>query len=186
MNFRISPFSFFQTNTLGAQTLFQQAAHMVGKVEGTILDLYCGTGSIGLSFLKMNKWDSVVGVEIVEEAIIDAWHNAKINGVDKNVFFAATPAEKAFTTVPEIMQKLENLWLVVIDPPRDGLHKNVVSTLSELRKLHKFKLLYISCNPITMARDIELLLQEGFEIKELQPVDMFPQTHHIEVIWVLH
>ncbi len=185
VNFRISPFSFFQTNTLWAQTLFQQAAHMVGKVEGTILDLYCGTGSIGLSFLKMNKWNSVVGVEIVEEAIVDARHNAKINGLDQKVFFAATPAEKAFTTVPEIMQKLDNLGLVVIDPPRDWLHKNVVSTLGWLRKLHSFKLLYISCNPITMARDIELLLQEGFEIKELQPVDMFPQTHHIEVIGVL-
>lgn len=185
VNFRISPFSFFQTNTLGAQTLFQQAAHMIGKVEGTILDLYCGTGSIGLSFLKMNKWDHVVGVEIVEEAIVDARHNAKINGVDKEVFFAATPAEKAFTTVPEIMQKLENLGLVVVDPPRDWLHKNVISTLSELRNTHNFKLLYISCNPITMARDIERLIQEGFQVQQLQPVDMFPQTHHIEVIGTL-
>ena len=185
VNFRISPFSFFQTNTLWAQTLFQQAAHMVGAVQWTILDLYCGTWSIWLSFLKMWKWEDVVGIEIVEEAIIDAWHNAKINGVDQKVFFAATPAEKAFTTVPEIMQKLENLWLVVVDPPRDWLHKNVISTLSELRKSHSFKLLYISCNPITMARDIELLIQEWFQIKTLQPVDMFPQTHHIEVIGVL-
>ena len=109
VNFRVSPFSFFQTNTLGAQTLFQQAAQMIGHVEGTMLDLYCGTGSIGLSFLKMNKGDRVVGIEIVEQAITDARHNAKINGVDEKVFFAATPAEKAFTTVPEIMEKLEGL-----------------------------------------------------------------------------
>ncbi len=185
VSFRISPFSFFQTNTHGAEVLFHTAAQMVGYTKGTILDLYCGTGSIGISFMKLGMGDNLVGIEIVEDAIIDAWHNAKINGLDEKVFFAATPAEKAFTTVPEITQKLENLWLVVVDPPRDWLHKNVISTLAQLKKEYEFKLLYISCNPITMARDIELLLQEGFSIKSLQPVDMFPQTHHIETIWVL-
>lgn len=185
VKFRISPFSFFQTNTLGAQTLFQTAAKMVGYTKGTILDLYCGTGSIGLSFLRLGMGDSLVGIEIVEEAIIDAWHNAKISGLDQEVFFAATPAEKAFTTVPEITQKLEKLWLVVVDPPRDGLHKNVITTLWELKKQKDFKLLYISCNPVTMARDIELFLQQGFTLKQIQPVDMFPQTHHIETIGIL-
>lgn len=184
VSFRISPFSFFQTNTLGAQELFSTAAKMTGYTEGTILDLYCGTGSIGLSFLKLGMWDKLVGIEIVEEAIIDAWHNAKINGGDQEVFFAATPAEKAFTTVPEITEKLADLWLVVVDPPRDWLHKNVITTLGDLKKEHDFKLLYISCNPVTMARDVELLLAQGFTLKQIQPVDMFPQTHHIETIGV--
>ncbi|HCB51827.1 TPA: hypothetical protein DEP21_04655 [Patescibacteria group bacterium] len=109
VSFRISPFSFFQTNTHGAEVLFHTAAQMVGYTKGTILDLYCGTGSIGISFMKLGMGDNLVGIEIVEDAIIDAWHNAKINGLDEKVFFAATPAEKAFTTVPEITQKLENL-----------------------------------------------------------------------------
>lgn len=185
VTFRISPFSFFQTNTLWAQQLFSQAMHMVGHIEGTVLDLYCGTGSIGISFLKLGKGEKLVGIEIVEEAITDAQYNAKINGIEDKVLFLANPAEKAFTQHPEIMQKLNNLGLVIIDPPRDGLHKNVVNTLCELKKEKDFKLLYISCNPVTMVRDIELLIQWGFGIKEIQPVDMFPQTHHIECIWVL-
>lgn len=185
VTFRISPFSFFQTNTLGAQVLFQTAAKMVGYTKWTILDLYCGTWSIGLSFLSLWMGDDLVGIEIVEESIVDARHNAKISGMDQKVFFAATPAEKAFTTVPEISQKIENLWLVVVDPPRDWLHKNVITTLWELKKQKDFKLLYISCNPVTMARDIELFLQQGFSLKQIQPVDMFPQTHHIETIGIL-
>lgn len=185
ISFRVSPFSFFQTNTLWAQQLFGQAMKMVGNIEWTILDLYCGTWSIGISFLKTGKWDKLVWIEIVEEAITDAWHNAKINGLEDKVLFLANPAEKAFTQHPEIMEKLDNIGLVIIDPPRDGLHKNVVQTICDLKKQSDFKLLYISCNPVTMVRDIELLVAWGFGIKEIQPVDMFPQTHHIECIWVL-
>ncbi|MCX6824354.1 MAG: class I SAM-dependent RNA methyltransferase [candidate division SR1 bacterium] len=185
ISFRVSPFSFFQTNTLGAQQLFGQAMKMVGNIEGMILDLYCGTGSIGISFLKSGKGDKLVGIEIVEEAITDARYNAKINGLEDKVIFLANPAEKAFTKTPEIKDKIKNLGLVIIDPPRDGLHKNVVQMICDLKKESDFKLLYISCNPVTMVRDIELLIAGGFSIKEIQPVDMFPQTHHIECIGVL-
>jgi 23S rRNA (uracil1939-C5)-methyltransferase len=101
-----------------------------------------------------------LGIEIVPEAITDARYNAKINGLEEKVYFIANPAEKAFTANPEIVEKLKDLELVVIDPPRDGLHKNVIKIISDLKKEHNFKLLYISCNPITMARDIELFLQE--------------------------
>jgi 23S rRNA (uracil1939-C5)-methyltransferase len=97
----------------------------------------------------------------------------------------ADPAEKALTNNPELRAQIKDIWLVIVDPPRDGLHKNVVAFLGELKKEQDFKLLYISCNPITMMRDIELLLTHGFHIKQIQPVDMFPQTHHIEVIGVL-
>lgn len=96
---------------------------------------------------------------MVEDAITDAWHNAKINGIDEKVIFLATPAEKAFLHNPEIKKKLDNLGLVIIDPPRDGLHPNVVNMICELKKESDFKLLYISCNPVTMVRDIELLVQ---------------------------
>ena len=185
ISFRVSPFSFFQTNTLWAQQLFGQAMKMVGNIEGTILDLYCGTWSIGISFLKVGKGKRLVGIEIVEEAIADAWYNAKINGIEDKVVFLANPAEKAFIQTPEIRNKLNNLGLVIIDPPRDGLHKNVVQMICDLKKESDFKLLYISCNPVTMVRDIELLLAWGFSIKPIQPVDMFPQTHHIECIGVL-
>lgn len=132
---------------------------MVGYVEGTILDLYCGTGSIGISFLKVGKGNKLVGIEIVEEAITDAWYNAKINGLEDKVVFLANPAEKAFIQTPEIKERLTDVGLVIIDPPRDGLHKNVVQMICDLKKESDFKLLYISCNPVTMVRDIELFLQ---------------------------
>lgn len=186
VTFRVSPFSFFQTNTKGAETLFQTAADMVWNTSWTIFDLYCGTWSIGLSFLKMDKWDNLVGIEIVEDAIIDAKHNADINGVSENSFFVASPAEKAFEDYPEIKDKLNNLWLIIVDPPREGLHKNVISFIAGLKKQQDCKILYISCNPITMARDVELFQEKWIELKELRPVDMFPQTHHIECIWILN
>ena len=133
---------------------------MVGHIEGSILDLYCGTGSIGISFLKSGKGDVLVGIEIVEEAITDARHNAKINGLEDRVTFLANPTEKAFVQHPEIKDKLNELGLVIIDPPRDGLHPHVIQMISNMKKQADFKLLYISCNPVTMVRDIELLVKE--------------------------
>lgn len=183
--FRIWPSSFFQTNTLGAQLLFSTAIKMAGKIEGNVLDLYCGAGSIGISLLKQGLWEELIGVEIVEKAITDAWHNAKINGIEDRVFFVASPAEKMLINYPELETKIKNIGLVVIDPPREWLHPNVISYLGNLKKEYQFKLLYISCNPITMARDVELLSTEGFKFSQVQPVDMFPQTHHIECITVL-
>lgn len=185
VSFRISPSSFFQTNTLGAEMLFSAAIKMVGGIEGNILDLYCGAGSIGISMLKQGIGKELVGVEIVEKAIIDAWHNAKINGVEERSYFVASPAEKMLINFPELKEQIQNVGLVVIDPPREGLHPNVISYLADLKKQYQFKLLYISCNPITMARDVELLIEEGFGFNQVQPVDMFAHTHHIECIAVL-
>lgn len=185
VSFRISPFSFFQTNTLGAQQLFSLGMHIAGQVEWNILDLYCWTGSIWLSFLKAGKGEQLIGIEIVEEAITDARYNAKINGLENQVLFVANPAEKALTSNDELRAKIKNIWLVIVDPPRDGLHKNVISFLADLKKEQNFKLLYISCNPVTMVRDIELFAAQWFQIQTVQPVDMFPQTHHIEVIGLL-
>ena len=128
----------------------------------------------------------LIGIEIVEDAIVDAWHNAKINGLEDQSFFIASPAEKALINYPELEEKIKNLGVVVIDPPRDGLHKNVIDWIANLKKEYDFKLLYISCNSVTMARDVELFLEKGFKLKEIQPLDLFPSTHHCECIGVLH
>lgn len=183
--FRIWPSSFFQTNTLWAQVLFSTAIKMVGKITGNVLDLYCGAGSIGISLLKQWLWEELVGVEIVEKAIVDARYNAKINGLEDRVYFVASPAEKMLINYPELEAKIKNIGLVVIDPPREGLHANVINYLAELKKHYTFKLLYISCNPITMARDMELFSEQWFKFKQVQPVDMFAHTHHLECISVL-
>jgi 23S rRNA (uracil1939-C5)-methyltransferase len=159
---------------------------MVWRIEGNVLDLYCWAWSIWLSFLRMWLWEEVVWVEIVEDAIVDARHNAKINGLENKCYFVASPAEKMLINFPELEEKIKNIGLVIIDPPREWLHPNVINYLSNLKKQYQFKLLYISCNPITMARDIELLVEEWFKFKEIQPVDLFPHTHHIEDICVLN
>ncbi len=184
ISFRVSPFSFFQTNTLWAEKLFQTAFDMLWKIKWNLLDLYCGAGTIWLSLKSLWVWEELVWVEIVPEAIIDANHNAKINGLDWKSSFFSMPAEQ-FSTWEDTKEYCQNLGLVVIDPPRDWLHKNVVKFIADLKQENKFKLLYISCNPITMVRDIQLFQEFWFTLWKVQPVDMFPQTHHIEVIWIL-
>lgn len=195
--FRISPFSFFQTNTHGAEKLFGTAAQSVWEIKWKILDLYCGAGSIGISFLKLGIGSELLGIEIVPEAIQDAWYNAEINWVKDKCQFIASAAEKILLpdsapltkgglrrdSITE--QRLTDIWLVIVDPPREWLHTNVINRIANLKKSNNFKLLYISCNPTTMARDIELFDQLWFKVKSLQPVDMFPMTHHIENVAVL-
>lgn len=189
--FRVSPFSFFQTNTHWAEKLFQTGADAIKKViwdkqiKWKILDLYCGTGSIGISFLKMWMWESVLWIDIIQEAIKDGNYNAEINWVKDQCKFITSPSEKIFKNYPEIQNELKDIWLVIVDPPREWLHKNVIDRIENLKKENTFELLYISCNPTTMARDIEMFIERWFKIKSLQPVDMFPQTHHIETVWVL-
>lgn len=190
LTFRISPFSFFQTNTLWAEKLFWTAFNMLWNIEWNLLDLYCWAGSIWLSLLKQNngknKDSELIGIEIVEDAIRDANVNASINWLENQSFFVASPCEKVLNKFPELEEKIKNIGVVVVDPPREWLHPNVIEWIGKLKKEYKFKLLYISCNPVTMARDIEMLVNEQwFNAKEVQPVDMFPHTHHIENICVL-
>jgi len=188
--FRISPFSFFQTNTHGAEKLFGTAAQSVWEIKWKILDLYCGAGSIWISFLKLWIGSELLGIEIVPEAIQDAWYNAEINGINDKCQFIASAAEKIL--IPDgsnnnsiTEQWLTDIWLVIVDPPREWLHANVINRIAKLKQTNNFKLLYISCNPTTMARDIELFDNLWFKVKSLQPLDMFPHTHHIETIWIL-
>lgn len=185
--FRISPFSFFQTNTLGAQELFSKAASFIKlpKSKQTIMDLYCGAWTIWLSLLAQWIWNFVLWIEIVEDAIKDANYNAKINHLDTHSYFAAGKTEVILKHDPKFIEKMDEVWLVIVDPPREWLHKDVCEFLNNLKKDYKFQLIYISCNPVTLARDLDLLVQGWRELETLQPVDMFPHTHHVEMISVL-
>jgi 23S rRNA (uracil1939-C5)-methyltransferase len=191
--FRISPFSFFQTNTKWAELLFTKALEYIEKYKkydkyDIILDLYCWTWTIWLSLLKNWVWQQLIGVEIIEEAIKDAKINAEINLLKSNSCFLLWKVEKLIYEENILKSKLNNINLIIVDPPRDWLHKDVVKFLVKLKKRVNFDLLYISCNPVTLARDINLFLQNWdlFKLKVLQPVDMFPHTHHIESIAFLN
>jgi 23S rRNA (uracil1939-C5)-methyltransferase len=140
--------------------------------------------------LKLWIGNELLWIEIVPEAIQDARYNAEINGVKDKCQFIASAAEKIL--IPDSSnnnsiteQRLTDIWLVIVDPPREWLHSNVINRIAKLKQSNNFKLLYISCNPTTMARDIEMFDNLWFKLKSLQPVDMFPHTHHIETIWIL-
>lgn len=187
VRFRISPFSFFQTNTLAAQALFGTAASFVQLPEWktTIMDLYCGAGTIGLSLLSQWIGTDLIGIEIVEDAIRDAKYNAELNHLSEKSYFVAGKTEDLITIDPVIKDKIAQVWLIMVDPPREGLHKDVCVFLNDLKQSYDFQLIYISCNPVTLARDLDLLVQWWRWLQTLQPVDMFPHTHHIEMISVL-
>ncbi len=181
--FKVSANSFFQTNTHGAEVLFGTAASILGEVSWPLIDLYCGAWSIWISFNKLWIWNSIYGIEIVPDAIVDAQYNAKINSIE-NSYFVAGKAEQLITGDSTFGEVCEHTECIIVDPPRDWLHKNVISFLNDLRRQKPFKLLYISCNPVTLARDIELL-SPLFKARIIQPVDMFPHTHHIEMICLM-
>jgi 23S rRNA (uracil1939-C5)-methyltransferase len=174
VQYRISPFSFFQTNTRQAETLFRVALDYAGDLrDKTVWDLYCGTGSITLAAAKKAKF--VAGLEVVESSIADARMNAKANGI-RNVEFTIEDMQKAVKK--QILSRLPAPDVVITDPPRAGMHEDVVRNLLEIAPP---VLVYVSCNPTTQARDCAILA-EKYSIEELQPVDMFPHTYHIESV----
>jgi 23S rRNA (uracil1939-C5)-methyltransferase len=187
LKFQVSPFSFFQTNTLGAEALFTHAKSLLGKkITGNIIDLYCGSGTIWLSFLAQWVGKNLYGIEIVESAVKDAWYNAKINWLSDRSQFWAWKAEKLLLEWTVWDEAFSENDLVIIDPPRSWLHPKVIEFLRKIKQQYWCMLLYISCNPVTMWRDLEGLLEWGvFTLEKVQPVDMFPQTHHIEMIGVM-
>lgn len=183
---RISPFAFFQTNTLGAEQLFSRAIALLPQITGNIIDLYCGSGTIGLSLLAGGIGQQLIGIELVEQATEDAYHNAALNHLTDRVQFHAGKVEKLLIQGVVSSDFLIGNDLIVVDPPREWLHGDVIKVLLELRATHAYTLLYISCNPVTLARDVWLLLQHNSrQMSPIQPVDMFPHTHHIESIVVL-
>ena len=176
--FKISPLSFYQVNPTQTEILYNTAIEFaeLDNKKDIALDLYCGIGTIGIFASKFCK--KVYGIEIVEQAIEDAKENAKINNVN-NIDFYTGDVEKV---LPEILEKIEKKPNVVfVDPPRKGLDNK---TIDVLKQLEPEKIVYISCNPATLARDLKLL-DEKYEIKRIQPVDQFPYTSHIEDVCIL-
>ena len=175
--FKISAKSFYQTNPVQTEVLYDKAIEFAKLDKGDILcDLYCGIGTIGIFASK--KVNKVYGIEIVEEAVDTARENAKLNNVD-NIEFIAGDVEKAFK---ELIEK-HNVrpTIIIVDPPRRGLDE---VTINKINELGVNKLVYVSCNPSTMVRDMRIL-EKQYEIVEIQPVDMFPYTTHVECLSVL-
>lgn len=173
----ISPHSFYQVNRLAAEILYKKAAEYIGDEDRVILDLYCGIGSIGLSLLKLcGEEKKLYGVEIVPEAVENAKENAKQNGFSDAEFFCAD-ATKAAKMLRDKNIKPD---LVVLDPPRKGCDAELINTVSN--DFAPKKIIYISCDPATLARDTNLLTQNGYQLIEYTPVDLFPRTGHVETV----
>jgi len=168
--FEISANSFFQTNTRGAAPLFKIVEKYAGlNGTETVLDLYSGTGTIPILLSEHSK--AVTGIEIVESAVADAEKNCRKNGISNCRFIMGDIRN----CLSQITQRPD---VLIIDPPRAGMHKDVVKQVLELGA---GRMVYVSCNPATMARDLQLM-QESYRLEEVQPVDMFPHTYHVEAV----
>jgi len=178
LRFRISPDAFFQTNTEMAETLYRTAAELAGLTgRERVLDLFCGIGTISLA-LALDSAE-VWGVELVEEAVADAIENAKLNGIDNARFFAGDVR----LVMRELLERSGRPDVVVVDPPRAGLSQKVVRRIIEAEAQ---RIVYVSCNPTTLAPNARQLVDDGgYRLRGVRPVDMFPQTPHIECVALL-
>lgn len=176
--FRISPASFYQVNTVQTQRLYQKAVEFAELSGGeTVFDLYCGIGTISL--LMAREAGKVIGVEIVEDAVEDAKANASRNHVSNACFYAGAAEE----VVPRLYELGERADVVVLDPPRKGADEVTLRTVIAMRPR---RIVYVSCNPATLARDARLLADEGgYRIRRVQPVDMFAHTTHVECVMLM-
>lgn len=172
--FDILPQAFFQVNTLQAEVLYSQVLEMAaGHEHEVIYDLFCGTGTIGLFLAKHAK--QVIGVELNENAVKAARENAKKNNIF-NIDFHVGDVDKVVKDLKEFPS------LIVVDPPRAGVTPKLIEKMSQFEAK---QIIYVSCNPATLARDCALLADYGYKVKEVRPVDMFPQTFHIECVCLL-
>ena len=174
LKFRLSPLSFYQVNPAAAQILYETAgdfAALTGKE--TVLDLYCGAGTIGLTMAA--KAEEVIGVELVPEAVEDAKTNAAINKI-KNARFICADAGEAAGLLAEQGIKPD---VIVLDPPRKGCSPDLLKTVAQMQP---DRVVYVSCDPATLARDCAMLVELGFEVKKVTPADMFPRTGHVETV----
>lgn len=175
--FIISPKSFFQTNSAQAEKLYRVARDFAGLTgTETVYDLYCGTGSIGIFVSRLAK--KIIGVEVIEDAIADAKKNAALNHIEHARFFAGDVIKICDDHFFETHGRPD---VIITDPPRAGMHEKLVQKLLEMAAP---KIVYVSCNTATQARDINLL-SEKYVVEKVQPVDMFPHTHHIECVVLL-
>ncbi len=173
LKFKISVFSFFQTNSLGAEVLYETVRDFIGNTpgaaDGVIYDLYSGTGTIAQMMAPAAR--KVIGVEIVEEAVLAARENAQRNGLD-NCAFLAGDVLKALDTIEEKPD------LVILDPPREGVHPKA---LEQILGYGVEKMVYISCKPTSLARDLEVIQEKGYQVERVCCVDLFPGVYHVEV-----
>ena len=175
--YEISARSFYQVNTEMAEKLYQTAIDFSDLSEDdVVIDAYSGIGTIGLSFAKNVK--EVYGVEVIEEAVEDAKRNATLNGI-KNAHYVVDSAEHAMAQWNRQGIKPD---VILVDPPRKGLTESFIKASADMSPR---KITYISCNPATMARDIKRYEELGYKLKKVQPVDLFPQTHHVECVVLL-
>lgn len=171
LKFNISSFSFFQTNSLGAEILYSIARDFIGKTnDKTIFDLYSGTGTIGQILAPTAK--KVIGIEIVEEAVDKANENAKLNNLDNCTFIAGDVLNK----INELNDKPD---IIVLDPPREGIHPKAIQKIIDY-KPETF--LYISCKPTSLKKDLPVFIENGYRVIKVQCVDLFPHTPHVETV----
>jgi 23S rRNA (uracil1939-C5)-methyltransferase len=174
LRFRISPDAFFQTNTEMAERLYGAAAELAGlSGRERVLDLYCGIGTIALALALDAR--EVFGVELVERAVADAIQNARLNGVDNARFYAGDVR----TAMRPLLERSAQPDVVVVDPPRAGLSQKVVRRILEAGAE---RIVYVSCNPTTLAPNARQIVDAGYRLEKVRPVDMFPQTPHIESV----
>lgn len=175
--FQIAAPAFYQVNTEMAEKLYQTAFDFADfKKEDIVLDAYSGIGTIGLSLA--DRVQQVYGVEVIPEAVENSQRNAELNGIN-NASYVCAPAEKTIQTWLNQGIKAD---VILVDPPRKGL---IESFITSSVSMEPQRIVYISCNPATMARDIKLYQELGYELKKVQPVDLFPQTHHVECVSLL-
>lgn len=174
LKFKINPFSFFQTNTLGAEELYSIIRDFVGETDNQIVfDLYCGTGTIGQIIAPKAK--KVIGIELIEEAVFDARENAKLNGLTNTEFIAGD--------IAKVIHTLEDKPdVIILDPPRPGVHP---LAMEYVIKFDAPKIIYVSCNPKTLVTDLEKLQNANYVLKILKGKDMFPHTPHLEAVVLL-
>lgn len=171
LRFNISPFSFFQPNPKGAENLYNHALEFAGNIDNKVVyDLYCGTGTISQIFAKRAK--RVVGVEIVEEAVEKARENAQINNLT-NVEFIANDV------LLEVNNLKDNPDVVVLDPPRSGIHHDAIPIIANM---NADQIVYISCNPESQVQDLQVFIEHGYKIEKIEAFDQFPRTMHVEAL----
>ncbi len=174
MDFEISPLSFYQVNPVQTEKLYQKVSEYAALTgTETVLDLYCGVGTIGLTLAKKAK--RVIGIESVKAAVIDANRNATINGIVNAEYIHG----KAEEELPKLLDQGVRTDVVILDPPRAGCDPALLTAVAAAGPA---RIVYVSCDPATLARDIKILTQEGYHFVEAQPVDMFPQTGHVETV----
>ena len=175
LEFKVSVYSFFQTNSAGAEKLYSIVKEFAGDVaDKTVFDLYCGTGTIGQIMAEAGS-KKVIGIELIEEAVVAANENAKRNHLENCTFLAGD----VLKMVDELKERPD---LIIVDPPRDGIHPKAIGKIIAFGAP---EIVYVSCKPTSLARDLEIFQQEGYQVERVKLMDMFPRTVHVESICLL-